>query len=135
MPLPGPYWLAYIPIDTMRTMTDGHRSMRIARTLWERYGTVVGDLGRTADLKVFLDWAAENPGVQLADDAAGPHDFTPTFRIEGPRWQAFLESIGDADYSSVLRRYINWRTAHPNQPLPGRRVPPLKRQRRPLACV
>jgi hypothetical protein len=97
---------------------------------------VVGDRGRTTDLKSFIDWAIDHPGVLLGDDLAGPHDFMPTLRVEPARWELFLDAIGDVDYSSALRCYINWRIQNPDAPLPGRRVPPFKRSsRRPLACV
>lgn len=125
----------YMPIYTMRTMSDEHHALRLPRTLWARYGAVVGDLGRTADLKVYMDWLADNPHVILADDVPGPHDFLATFRVETARWELFTAAIGDSDYAPWVRRYINWRVQNPAQPLPGRRLGPLRRNRRSLACV
>lgn len=120
----------------MKNMADTLHAMRAPSWLWDGFAAVVGEKGRTADLKVFMDWAIDNPRVLLADDVSGPHDQMITFRIEDPRWDLFLEALDKQDYASAIRRYINWRIQNPDQPLPGRRLGPLKRSpRRPLACV
>lgn len=119
-------------------MTDTLHSVRLPGRLLESYREVIGSRGMTADLKTVFDWYAENPGILLGDDVERPYDDMISFRIEDARWAVFIESLDGIDYSSVVRRYLNWRIQHPQLPLPGRRIPPLRRDgtaRRPLACV
>lgn len=117
-------------------MADNHRPIRTPYWLWQQYASVVGDVGRTADLKRFQDWQIDNPGDTIGPDVDGPHDFLTTLRIETERWELFLDTVPDGDGSARMRAYMWWRVQHPTDPLPGRRVPPLRRQSRPPAlCV
>jgi hypothetical protein len=120
----------------MGVMADDHRSLRAPRWLWlERYPEVVGDVGRTADLKLFMDWQIDNPHARLGDDVPAPYDFLATFRVEAQRWDLFLDCVPEADASARLRGYMWWRVQHPAEPLPGRRVPPMRRDGHRPACV
>lgn len=114
---------------------SNHRSLRLPQWLWERYGEVVGDVGRTSDLKVFQDWRIDHSDVHLGDDVAGPYDFLATLRIESARWDLYCDTVGDGAATSDMRRYIWWRVQHPSDPLPGRRLGPLRRQSRRPALV
>lgn len=116
-------------------MADEHHSLRLPYWLWSRYEAVVGNIGRTPDLKRFMDWRIEEPDVQLGEDVELPYQFTATFRIESTRWDLFAETVGEGDVSADLRRYIWWRVQNPKAPLPGRRLPPMPRRTRRLAGV
>jgi hypothetical protein len=122
-------------IYTMSPMADDHHSLRIPSWLWRRYAAVVGNVGRGPDLKIFMDWRIDNPDTRLGPDVAPPHDFLATFRVELERWELFTDTVADLDASAELRRYIWWRSQNPEEPLPGRRVPPLQRWKRRPACV
>jgi len=112
-----------------------HRSLRLPSWLWQQYGKVVGDIGRASDLKVFMDWRIDHTDAVLGDDVAAPHDFLTTLRVEEPRWEMFMATVGDSECSAEMRRYIWWRIQHPQDPLPGRRLGPLRRQSRAAALV
>lgn len=113
-------------------MADNHRPLRLPFWLWLDYADVIGDVGRTADLKVFMDWRIDND-LPFGPDVDPPYDFLTTLRIESARWQLFMETVGEGECSSEMRRYIWWRVQHPAQPLPGRRLGPLRKQsRRPV---
>lgn len=117
-------------------MAENHRAFWLPLWLWrDRYAAVVGDVGRTADLKTFLAWRIDNPSVELGNDVAQPYDFLAKVRVDLELWQLFLDAVPDDEASSEIRRYIWWRVQHPSAPLPGRRVPPLQRWSRPTACV
>jgi hypothetical protein len=109
-------------------MADNHHPLRLPSWLWRQYAKVVGNVGRTPDLKVFMDWRIDNTDVELALDVTTPYDFLATLRIEPARWQLFAETVEDRSCSSELRRYIWWRVQHPDEPLPGRRLGPLRRE-------
>lgn len=129
MQVAGLYWQPSIVIYTMWRMTDNHRSLRLPTWLWLQYAKVVGNAGRTPDLKVFMDWRIDHRGVDLGDDVTTPYDFLTTLRIEPQRWELFKNSVGDGETPAELRRYIWWRVQHPDTPLPGRRLGPLRRER------
>jgi hypothetical protein len=117
-------------------MADSNRStLWLPRTLWERYATVVGDAGRTADLKIFMDWQIDHTDTALGPDVAAPYDFLATLRMESERWEMFMDTVGAGECSARLRSYIQWRIEHPDDPLPGRRLGPLRRQARRPALV
>lgn len=116
-------------------MADNHRPLRAPLTLWRQYADVVGDIGRTSDLKLFMDWQVDNPDAEIGPDVDGPHDFLATLRVEAERWEMFLDTVPYDDGSARLRGYMWWRIQHPDEPLPGRRVPPMRRQSRRPACV
>ncbi len=119
----------------MRRMAEDHRSLRLPHWIWDLYADVVGDIGRAADLRHYMDWRIDNPGVGLGDDVQPPHEFLTTLRVETIRWELFAEAVGESNASADLRRYIWWRLQHPAAPLPGRRLPPLRRSTRRPACV
>lgn len=122
-------------IYTLSLMADDHHSLRVPSRLWNRYATVVGNIGRGPDLKRFMAWRLDDTQTVLGPDVDPPHDFTATFRIEPVRWQLFTDTIGEGEVSAELRRYIWWRVQHPSEPLPGRRLPPMVRHTRRPACV
>jgi hypothetical protein len=124
------YWQPSIVIYTMWPMADNHRPLRLPTWLWLQYAKVVGNAGRTDDLKVFMDWRIDHRGLELGDDVAAPYDFLTTLRVELERWKMFRDSVDDRECSAELRRYIWWRVQHPDTPLPGRRLGPLRRERR-----
>jgi hypothetical protein len=107
---------------------SNHRSLWLPRWLWEQYGTIVGNVGRTGDLKVFMDWRIDHPDLVLGPDVDPPYDFLATLRIESDRWDMYLETVDDGAGSSGMRRYVSWRVQHPSKPLPGRRLGPLRRE-------
>jgi hypothetical protein len=41
------------------------RRFRLDQETWKAYGELVGDGGRSADLKAYIDWRLDNPGVPL----------------------------------------------------------------------
>ncbi len=112
------------------TEDSSHHTLRLPKWLWEQYGKIVGNLGRTPDLKIYMDWQLDNPNAELGDDVAGPCDFSTTLRIEPERWAAFMSTVGKGDCTEEMRRYIWWRVQHPRDPLPGRKLGPLRRERR-----
>jgi len=116
-------------------MADDHHSLRLPHWLWSQYAGVVGNIGRSPDLKRFMAWRVEDPDTVLGEDVAPPHDFLATLRVEAVRWDLFGETVGEGDVSAELRRYIWWRIQHPDAPLPGRRMPPMPRRTRRLAGV
>lgn len=116
-------------------MADDHRSLRLPSWLWKQYAAVVGNIGRTPDLKQFMAWRIEDTETVLGVDVAPPHDFTATFRIEQVRWELLAGTVGEGEISGELRRYIWWRVQNPDAPLPGRRLPPMPRRTRRLAGV
>lgn len=111
----------------MWSMADNHHPLRLPKWLWLQYARVVGDVGRTADLKVFMDWRIDHTGVLLGPDVAAPHDFLATLRIEPERWNLFKATLDEGECSAQMRSYIWWRVLHPAVPLPGRRLGPLRR--------
>lgn len=116
-------------------MADDLHSFRTPKWLWKAHGEVVGDVGRAPDLKEFMSWRIDNPGVPLGPDVDLPYEITPSVRVHPDLWTPFAGCVADGDCSAELRRYMNWRVAHPREPLPGRRRGPLRRQSRPVACV
>lgn len=120
-------------IYTMSPMADDHRSLRAPHWLWAQHEQVVGN--HTADLKLYLDWRIHHPDIVLGPDVQPPHDFLAKIRVEQVLWDAFLDTVPDDEGSSDLRRYIWWRIQNPDLPLPGRRLPPLRRSGRHVACV
>ncbi len=48
------------------------RRVRVDRDLWEEYAEVVGDLGRSADLRAYIEWRVDNPTTPLPGRRRGP---------------------------------------------------------------
>lgn len=126
-----------MPFRTMRLAEVNHdlydgamAEMRVPDWLWRRFADVVGDVGRTADLKQYMGWQIDNPDQWLGDDVEPPHDFPARLRVDNTLWQMFMDTVGEGFCSSRLRAYIWWRVQNPEEPLPGRRVPPIRRDSR-----
>jgi hypothetical protein len=111
---------------------DNHHSLRVPARLWKQgYAALVGNNGRSTDLKMFIDWQARNPDAHLGEDIGEPYDFLATIRVEDELWEAFATAVGEKNCSSRLRAYIWWRVQNPDAALPGSETAP----RRSLACV
>jgi hypothetical protein len=48
------------------------RRVRIDRDLWEAYAEVVGDGGRSTDIKAYVEWRVDNPTTPLPGRRRGP---------------------------------------------------------------
>jgi hypothetical protein len=51
---------------------DNLRRVRIDRQLWDAYGTLVGTRGRSADIRTYMAWRAQNPTTPLPGEWRGP---------------------------------------------------------------
>ncbi len=50
---------------------DLHK-LRVDSGLWKEYAEVVGDLGRSADLRAYIEWRVDNPTTPLPGRRRGP---------------------------------------------------------------
>lgn len=48
------------------------RRLRVEQSLWEAYTEIVGDGGRSADLKSYIEWRVDNPTTPLPGRRRGP---------------------------------------------------------------
>lgn len=48
------------------------RRLRVATELWDAYTEIVGDAGRSADLKSYIEWRVDNPTMPLPGRRRGP---------------------------------------------------------------
>jgi hypothetical protein len=48
------------------------RRFRLDAETWKAYGDLVGDGGRSADLKAYIDWRLDNPETPLPGKRRGP---------------------------------------------------------------
>lgn len=48
------------------------RRIRADQELWDAYENVVGDGGRSADLRAYMEWRIENPTMPLPGRRRGP---------------------------------------------------------------
>jgi hypothetical protein len=48
------------------------RRLRVDDELWVAYTQIVGDLGRSADLKAYIEWRVDNPTTPLPGRRRGP---------------------------------------------------------------
>jgi hypothetical protein len=48
------------------------RRFRLDLETWKAYGDIVGDGGRSADLKAYIDWRIDNPTTPLPGKRRGP---------------------------------------------------------------
>lgn len=48
------------------------RRFRLDQESWDAYGKLVGNGGRSADLKAYIDWRLDNPTVPLPGKRRGP---------------------------------------------------------------
>lgn len=48
------------------------RRLRVDEQLWAAYSEIVGDAGRSADLKAYIEWRVDNPTTPLPGRRRGP---------------------------------------------------------------
>lgn len=48
------------------------RRFRVPDELWDAYSAIVGDRGRSADLKSYMEWRVDNPTTPLPGRRRGP---------------------------------------------------------------
>jgi hypothetical protein len=48
------------------------RRLRVPQELWEAYTEIVGDGGRSSDLKAYIEWRVDNPKTPLPGKRLGP---------------------------------------------------------------
>lgn len=48
------------------------RRIRVDTDLWKTYAEIVGDGGRSADLKSYIEWRVDNPTTPLPGRRRGP---------------------------------------------------------------
>lgn len=51
-------------------------------------------------------------------------------RIDTDLWKAYADVVGNGGRSADIKAYIEWRVDHPDTPLPGKRLGPVKKVRR-----
>jgi hypothetical protein len=51
---------------------DDLRKIRIDQDTWDAYAEVVGDAGRSGDIKAYIDWRIDNPATPLPGRRRGP---------------------------------------------------------------
>lgn len=51
---------------------DDIRRLRVEQSLWDAYTEIVGDGGRSADLKAYIEWRVDNPTAPLPGRRRGP---------------------------------------------------------------
>lgn len=62
--VPYPALMAEQPSDLRRVRIDGD--------LWEKYEEIVGDGGRSADIRAYVEWRVDNPTTPLPGRRRGP---------------------------------------------------------------
>lgn len=48
------------------------RRLRVDDDLWDAYTAIVGNAGRSADLKAYIEWRVDNPTTPLPGRRRGP---------------------------------------------------------------
>jgi hypothetical protein len=48
------------------------RRFRLDQTTWDEYGELVGNGGRSGDLKAYIEWRLDNPDTPLPGKRRGP---------------------------------------------------------------
>lgn len=48
------------------------RRLRVDDELWAAYTAIVGNAGRSADLKAYIEWRVDNPTMPLPGERKGP---------------------------------------------------------------
>jgi hypothetical protein len=119
---------------TSMMRTGDQRGFRVG-ALWHDYAKVVGDAGRSADLRRYLEWRTDNPTMQLPGALSDPRaDGAPVrkFRVHDDIWKPYAHLFVDDErrISADLRTYIAWRLKYPALPLPGQTRVPYKLTRR-----
>lgn len=58
--------------DVMANEGSDVRRVRIDTDLWRAYAEIVGNGGRSADLKAYIEWRIDNPTTPLPGRRRGP---------------------------------------------------------------
>lgn len=66
------------------------RRLRVDDSLWDAYTEIVGDGGRSADLKAYIQWRVDNPTKPLPGTRRAP--------VKKVRKRADGEALGDPTY-------------------------------------
>lgn len=84
-------WAQLLPPDKIDAYPDGVpadsrdlRRFRLDAETWKAYGELVGDGGRSADLKAYIDWRLDNPTTPLPGKRRGPVKKTRALRQVEP---------------------------------------------------
>lgn len=48
------------------------RKLRVSQELWDAYTEIVGNAGRSADLRSYIEWRVDNPTTPLPGRRRGP---------------------------------------------------------------
>jgi hypothetical protein len=48
------------------------RRLRVDKDLWDAYTAIVGDAGRSGDLRSYIEWRVDNPTSPLPGRRRGP---------------------------------------------------------------
>lgn len=48
------------------------RRLRVPDELWDAYSEIVGNAGRSADLKAYMEWRVDHPSTPLPGRRRGP---------------------------------------------------------------
>jgi hypothetical protein len=71
-------WPGSLPQPSPRAYPDGMpdssdiRRLRVPQDVWDLYTEIVGDGGRSADLKAYIEWRVDNPTTPLPGRRRGP---------------------------------------------------------------
>ncbi|AEV86675.1 hypothetical protein ACWT_5658 [Actinoplanes sp. SE50] len=69
----SPQSLPHAKISTYAgVVPDNLRRFRMDEETWKEYGKLVGDAGRSADLKAYIEWRLDNPDTPLPGKRRGP---------------------------------------------------------------
>lgn len=58
--------------DVVAAETSDVRRVRVDQDLWRAYAEIVGDGGRSADIKAYIEWRVDNPTTPLPGKRRGP---------------------------------------------------------------
>lgn len=112
------------------TTSAAKSGFRIPATMWRRYAAIVGNAGRSEDIRRYLEWRIDNPELVLGRDPGAAGAEARKFRVHEDLWKLYCDVFADdLGISADLRTYVAWRIAHPAQPLPGNTRVSLRRDR------
>jgi hypothetical protein len=78
-----------LPRTKIATYPDGVpdnsdlRKLRVDKETWELYTQIVGERGRSADLKAYINWRIDNPTTPLPGRRRGPAKKTAPPKPDG----------------------------------------------------
>lgn len=58
--------------DVVTAETSDVRRIRVDHDLWTAYAEIVGNGGRSADIKAYIEWRVDNPTTPLPGRRRGP---------------------------------------------------------------